>query len=79
MNIVFTIYLPIVVKYNLKTLVYSMNTGIFRNRSILRTLVYSETEAYSEPGAYSKTCQTSTMERFAKSVHIGFSCTLLDI
>ena len=39
---------------------YIQNPGIFRTRSIYRTLVYSEPEAYSEH------CQTSTMERFTK-------------
>ena len=38
------------------------NPDIFRTRSIFRILVYLETEAYSGH------CQTSAMERFAKTV-----------
>ena len=41
---------------------YIQNPDIFRTRSIFRILVYLETEAYSEH------CQTSAMERFAKTV-----------
>ena len=39
---------------------YIQDLGIFRTRSIIRTLVYSEPETYSEH------CQTFTMKRFAK-------------
>ena len=39
---------------------YIDDPGIFRIRSIFRTLVCSEPEVYSEH------CQTSTMESFAK-------------
>ena len=38
---------------------YIQNPGIFRTRSIFRTLVYAEPEAYSEH------CRTSKMEQFA--------------
>ena len=42
---------------------YIQNPSIFRTRSILRNLVYSE------PTVYSEHCQTSLMERFAKVGH----------
>ena len=48
---------------------YIQNPGIFRTRSIFRTLVYLELEAYSEPWYIQNSrCQTSTMEHLAKIV-----------
>ena len=43
---------------------YIQNPDIFRNRHILRTLVYSEPKAYSEH------YQTSTMESFSFNINI---------
>ena len=49
------------------------NPDIFRTKSILTTLLYSE------PEAYSKYCQKSTMERFAKIATVALFKRKLDI